>query len=327
MKPLSSLFAGLFAAAFLMMGSVAEADSGSDIFTYQGKLTNAQGAGLPDGTYRVGVRIWDVGSGGTTPLWARKYDVPVVGGSFSLMIGSAGVPWEDPAPLTSSLKLAVSGTSRFLEITVMSDADGLEKQSGQWQVLTPRQTLSAVPYAMNGCPPGTVVPFAGTVIPDGWVLCNGDDYPATDARYAALALALDGKYGNNGPGTFRVPDLKGRTVIGTGQGDTWSGAGGATNWAIGTKFGAEKHQMTIGEMPIHNHEIDDPGHAHLHRGFRNTGDGGGRTPSQSRIRYDQDPLDYGGESAQTGITIKNAGGDQPHNNMQPSLVLNYIIKL
>ena len=99
----------------------------SDLITYQGKLTNAAGADLPAGIYRVGFSIWDVATGGTVPLWARKYDVPVTGGLFSVMMGATGVAWPTPAPLTESLKLALSSGNRFVEITVMSDAGGPEK--------------------------------------------------------------------------------------------------------------------------------------------------------------------------------------------------------
>ncbi len=111
----------------------------SDLFTYQGKLTDAQGASLANGQYRIGVRLWENAAPPAqnpeteVPLWARKYDVPVQGGVFSLMIGATGLPWtHTPEALTSSLKLALSSGNRFLDITVMSDANGTEKPAAQF---------------------------------------------------------------------------------------------------------------------------------------------------------------------------------------------------
>jgi microcystin-dependent protein len=121
--------------------------------------------------------------------------------------------------------------------------------------------------------------------------------------------------------------MRGRTAIGTGQGDTWSGIGGATNWLLGQKFGAERHQMSIAEMPSHNHGVNDPGHSHLmtvsafiHGNFHATNQG---SLSQTNINGHSPRTEH----VTTGISIQNRGNDQPHNNMQPSLVLNYIIKL
>ena len=128
------------------------------------------------------------------------------------MIGATGVPWADtPAALTESLKLALSSDNRFLDITVMSDANGPEKPANEWQTLAPRQSLNAVPYAMNGVPTGTVVPFAGTTAPDGWTFCDGTTtFPINDARYRSLHNTI-GTMFNNGTepeGHFRLPDLR-----------------------------------------------------------------------------------------------------------------------
>jgi microcystin-dependent protein len=308
----------------------------SDLITYQGKLTDAQGEALPSGQYRVGIRIWEAALApaanpeNEVPLWARKYDVPVQDGVFSLMIGAAGLPWaHTPAALTESLKLALSSGNRFLDITVMSDANGAEKPANQWQTLAPRQSLNAVPYAMNGVPTGTVVPFAGATPPDGWVSCDGSTLATADPRYARLAATVGSAFNTGGEpsGHFRLPDMRGRTAIGRGQGDTWAGAGAATNWLLGQKFGAEKHVLTQAEMPSHSHSYNDPGHHHnwgpSQRAPQHYGSGSVRTA------YDHHAGGFGEvtTSSKTNIVINVAGNDQPHNNMQPSLVLTYIIKL
>lgn len=298
-------------------------DSVPQLIYYQGKLTNAASAPLPDGQYWIGVRVWDVPSGGTNPLWARKYQVPVSGGVFSLMLGGAGTPWETPLPLTTSLNLAVSSGSRFLEITVMSDADGDEKAEGEWQTLLPRQSLASVPTAMNGVPPGTVVPFAGTVIPDGWELCDGSIRDGRDPLYAQLRAAIQTTYGAGIDLEFRLPDLRGRTPIGAGQGNTNEPGQSPTLWTLGQKTGTETHKLTLSQIPVHNHNVRDTGHSHS-TAMRYGGWG-----STDGFRGWQGT--YGGQVGTTtssaAIVQDNRGGDQPHPNMQPSLVLNYIIKL
>lgn len=326
----------MFVVTFLLVGPTPL--PASDLFTYQGKLTNAVGQTLPGGQYRIGVRVWDVASGGTTPLWARKYDVAVVDGLFSLMIGAEGIVWNSPAPLTEHLKLAVSGTSRFLEIAVMSDANGAEKPAAQWQTLAPRQALGAVPYAFNGVPPGTVVPFAGAVIPDGWVRCDGLPYPASDARYAALAAVLQGAYGNDGPGTFRVPDLRGRTAIGTGKGENVS------ERALAEIIGNETTSLSVANLPDHVHGLDlqtqnDGAHAHrIDNGpGADTGGGDGAIEVGSSSRHRNWPAwntsVSGAHSHKIlGDTLADKRNEdlmqsEPFSVMQPSLVLNYIIKL
>jgi microcystin-dependent protein len=311
----------------LCIGSLVHA---SDLFTYQGKLTDAQGTALPNGQYRIGVRVWENATPPAqnpqteVPLWARKYDVPVQDGVFSLMIGATGVAWtHTPAALTESLKLAISSGNRFLDITIMSDANGAEKDAAQWQTLAPRQSLNAVPYAMNGVPTGTVVPHAGTTPPDGWVECNGGILPFGDPRYARLHATITTSYnlGDEPIGYFRLPDLRGRAAIGRGRGDTWvpGGLNQSTTWVLGQKFGAEKHRMTVAEMPSHTH-IDE---GHIHDTTIPA-----RGSGANAFTTDSGPGN--GTTFKTALSkakILNEGNDQPHNNMQPSLVLNFIIKL
>lgn len=307
--------------------------SASDLFTYQGKLTDATGQALADGQYRIGVRIWDVATGGVEPLWARKYDVPVQKGVFSLMIGSAGIEWADSSALTGSLKLAVSGKDRFLEITVMSDANGPEKANTEWQTLQPRQQLNAVPFAMNGVPTGTVVPFAGSTPPDGWVLCDGQALDSTDPRYASLFAVISTTYGVGTESEFVVPDLRGRTPIGSGQGQTAEGGGPGSNRELAEIVGAETHTLTVTEMPQHDHggsTSTNGRHSHSNSGPAASDDGGG-TDSHFALGdgnagrgWRQITINANGNH---NHTISSQGDNSPHNNMQPSLVLNYIIKL
>jgi microcystin-dependent protein len=162
-------------------------------------------------------------------------------------------------------------------------------------------------------PPGAVMAFAGTAAPTGWLLCNGNAVSRT--TYATLFAAIGTTYGaGDGSTTFNLPDLLGRTIIGAGQGASLS------NRTLAQKMGAETHTLSVSEMPSHTHGINDPGHSHTYA----------RTVSGSSFgdnSTNQTTATTATSSSTTGITIQSAGGGAPHNNMQPSLVLNYIIKL
>lgn len=206
---------------------------------------------------------------------------------------------------------------------------------------TPEQIYSFVYKAINDVtagnppivPPGAIFPYAGIVgtgveIPEGWLLCDGLAYSKTD--YPRLFAVVGDTYGATGsPSLFKVPDLRGRVPMGfcselpyTPNFGSWNS--GAIR--LGTTGGAFTHQLTVDEMPAHNHPLTDPGHNHDQmsriENFNgvgtnwNTDRGGGSNNS----RVGPLPLDT------TGITIDAAGGSLGHNNTQPFVSLNFIIK-
>lgn len=142
-----------------------------------------------------------------------------------------------------------------------------------------------------GDPPGTLREFAGPTTPAGYLLCDGAAYPR--ASYAELFAAIGTTWNIGGEAAtdFRVPNLSGRATIGT-----------AVNRPLGQLLGAETHTLTDAEMPEHQHSI---GETLFGGGFIKWADQG--TSGILQIS--------GG-----------AGGDQPHNNMQPSAVVLKIIK-
>ncbi len=144
-------------------------------------------------------------------------------------------------------------------------------------------------------PVATILPFAGSVAPEGFMICDGAELLGAD--YADLFTAIGTIYGvGQAAGSFKLPDLRGRAPIGAGQGD------GLTDRVIGAVDGQETHQLTVDEMPSHTHGV----------AAVNTISGGGGAPR---------PMANG------AIQSTATGGDQPHNNMQPYLVVNYIIKV
>ena len=164
--------------------------------------------------------------------------------------------------------------------------------------------------------PGFIIQYATTTSPSGWLLCDGSAVSRT--TYSALFSVVGTTYGvGNGSTTFNVPDLRGRVPVGYGQGS------GLTNRTMANTGGAETHTLTTTEMPSHNHGVNDPSHSHTYQTFDSIGGAIGNvngTNSGGRY-YNQNT--YG---AYTGISIQNAGSGGAHNNMQPYVVVNFIIK-
>ena len=155
-------------------------------------------------------------------------------------------------------------------------------------------------------PAGSVIPYAGSTAPSGWLLSYGQ--AISRSTYAALFTIIGTTYGiGDGSTTFNVPDLRGRLVAGQDDmggtsADRLTGqSGGVDGDTLGASGGAETHTLTIAEMPAHTHNM-------LIREFAGGGGAG-------------DVVD-GSTPKATGST----GGDDPHNNVQPTFILNYIIK-
>jgi microcystin-dependent protein len=199
-----------------------------------------------------------------------------------------------------------------------------------WQVIGP-------PVAGDTVPAGAVFQFAGAAAPAGYLLCDGASYLV--ANYPQLHAVIGFTYGGSGA-NFNVPDYRQRVPAGV---DTPGG------WVLGEKFGEETHVLTNAEMPSHAHGVSDPGHNH------NIGDpqhphaawAGGRLLSADSVGYGQlgsllqsgpvpgvylsditnyavtGVFNYGNV---TGISIQGNGGSGGHNNLQPTIVTNYIIR-
>ena len=93
----------------------------------------------------------------------------------------------------------------------------VKKTSGGTYATISDKTLNAVPYAQsasNGVPVGTIIAFAGpkSALPDGWLMCDGSDYDASNVIYAPLFDVIGNTWGTNGT-NFKVPDLRGQFLI------------------------------------------------------------------------------------------------------------------
>ena len=147
-------------------------------------------------------------------------------------------------------------------------------------------------------PSGVVAQFAGSAAPTGWLLADGSAVSRT--TYAALFSVIGTTYGaGDGSSTFNVPNFKGRVPVGRdssqGEFDT-----------LGETGGAKTHTLTEGELPSHGHTYNQEAGASI----------GYAAGASSALVI----------SSVGSSTTGAVGGGGAHNNLQPYIVLNYIIK-
>lgn len=219
------------------------------------------------------------------------------------------------APATRSIGvagLATGGGTLEADRTItVPAASQAEAQAGtdNSKAMTPLRTAQAI-AALSGLPAGSVIPYAGSSAPTGYLFCYGQAISRT--TYAALFTAIGTAFGTgDGSTTFNLPDLRGRVVAGK---DNMGGtsADRLTSALNGDTLGATggSEQVTLGTTEM-------PSHAHRAR------QGNGTSNSQTVV-----PSGHAYQNTNTWstYTIEATGGGGAHNNVQPTFILNYIIK-
>ena len=158
-------------------------------------------------------------------------------------------------------------------------------------------------------PYGTIIQSAAVNIPEGWLLCNGASIVKNS--YLNLYNAIGYTYGGSGD-NFNVPDIRGRVSVGTGTG------AGLSSRTLGNTGGAETHQLSVGEMPSHSHTSNATGGS---VGLITST--GSNTASTGLDNTSGEPDLF---ATLPALTINSTGSSNAHNNMQPFIVLNYLIK-
>jgi microcystin-dependent protein len=159
-----------------------------------------------------------------------------------------------------------------------------------------------------------IVPF--NFAPIGWALCDGQVIPLS--QNTALFSLLGTTYGGDGRSNFALPNLQGCAAVQQGQGP------GLSLYELGESGGSETVTLLETEMPAHNHSV-----------VATTDAADSANPTNSLLaeaNYAGDSiLEYKSAGGSTVLmdetAIDPAGGSLPHNNMQPYLVLNFIIAL
>ncbi|MCC5943016.1 MAG: phage tail protein [Balneolaceae bacterium] len=177
--------------------------------------------------------------------------------------------------------------------------------------------------------------WAANFAPKSWAYCNGQQMQISQNQ--ALFALIGTTYGGNGSTYFNLPDLRGRAPIGAGQ------IQGGSQYTLGQQGGVESVTLTANEMPAHTHgaqagSISVTPVYSTNNASRETPQAGD-VPAKVGVmenRVFTPQLAYGNKAntvegaslaGSANVNIDPAGGSMPHTNMQPYLVINWVIAL
>jgi microcystin-dependent protein len=154
--------------------------------------------------------------------------------------------------------------------------------------------------------------FPFNFAPKGWAFCDGQLLPLS--QNTALFSLLGTTYGGNGKSNFALPKLQGNAPMHPGQGP------GLSHHDLGETGGSETVALLQSEIPAHTHAC---------RASSDPGDLQGPSPARTIARSANGFAYVTGPAtvAMAAEVLSPAGGDQPHNNLQPYLTLNFCIAL
>jgi len=268
----------------------------------------------------------------------------VVPSEFGAITAAGAATFQSTATFESSVTvsgaatfnstMAVSGAATFNStVTVSGNATFSSDVTVKGNVLVSSKVCASAYYGDGSnltnivtLPVGGIIPYAGTTEPSGYLFCYGQAISRT--TYSDLFSAISTTYGTgDGSTTFNLPDLRGRVVagqddMGGSSADRLTGqTGGVDGDTLGASGGDETHQLTTAELAAHSHGL---------LGDYPTDEGQANTTLKGVGRQDQyqtgQPPTYETQSTEGDLLVQNTGSDTAHNNVQPTFILNYIIK-
>lgn len=215
-------------------------------------------------------------------------------------LSNSWVALKHGASKTPKINSSSSGSSRDVGGLPVNSVIGFDGTSSQ--IPHGYEIIENTPYIGESLKVGTILYYSGSDIPEGWKKCNGE--AISREVYSELFEVIGTRYGSgDGVNTFNLPDFRERVAVG------YAGDG---VFDLGSNGGEKTHTLTVDEIPPHKHQIktnnDD---------WNNTQSGGnyGTTKDGTTAWYNNNWY------------TENTGGGQAHNNMQPYLVVNFIIKV
>jgi microcystin-dependent protein len=261
--------------------------------TGAGAAIRVQDSADPDASPFVVDTTGQVGIGTATPANA----IDVAGGAIQISTSGGTARTVMSADSTDSI-FAVSDDRNF---TVKTNAAtrltvNSSTATSTVPVVLPSDPTTALQaatkqYVDAAGPAGAIMAFAGTTAPSGWLKCEGQAVSQT--TYASLYAAIGSNWntGGEGAGNFRLPDLRGMFLRGTGTNATGSSSG-----AAGPSVGSYAADTYLN----HSHGVTDPGHTHTFTGTYNPNNGAGTGGVMSQSGT------FTTNSNTTGITVNTS---------------------
>ena len=243
-------------------------------------------------------------------------------GTFNVVTGKLAINATAVTSTAAELNLLDGDTSVGSSITV-ADADGVVVNDGGTMKSVPASDFRT--YIM---PAGSVIPYAGTSAPTGFLLCDGS--AVSRSTYAALFAVIGTTYGSgDGSSTFALPDLRGRIVAGkddmggSAASKLTNQSGGVDGDALGAKGGSETQALTEANLPAHTHTFSDTDShtVSIPRPFISGAANNSVNVDGSGVRSDSGTI-----TVSISGTTSSTGSGSAHNNVQPTIILNYIIR-
>ena len=265
-----------------------------------------QGSG-GNATVSNGATAWIYANGGGASAQVRAVPSDVIDDSTPQLGGNLDVNGNSIVSVSNGdISITPDGTGDvILDGLKYPQADG---NAGEFLTTDGAGQLSFADVASSAFSSGMLMPYAGATAPTGWFLCYGQAVSRT--TYADLFAVVGTTYGaGDGSTTFNLPDLRGRVIAGK---DDMGGvsadrltdqSGGLDGDALGDTGGAETHTLVEAELAAHTHSVPS---------------GGGGASNYA----------LGGPAGSFSVsqTTGSAGSDTAHNNVQPTIILTYIIK-
>lgn len=260
-----------------------------------------------------------VGNPATTITTITPFTVPAIGQTVDVEVENA--EWIIPGQTVWIANAAGLGKAKDFEV---EEVDG-----NQLTLLNPyppgelgdlvslRNTVeeltqridTLVPQLSNVILTGMIIPYGGEEAPEGYLICDGESYPRI--LYPKLSAVLGTTFGGDEE-NFNVPDCRNHVLAGVGN-----------KWMLGELRGEFEHTLSVAELASHQHPIDfsQINHAHSY----STIYGAGTIFSGYQAQYAGATLNTSTATFGVGAS-QNTGSGTAHNNVQPSLGINYVIR-